>query len=175
MVDINTVNIENLSNSKMAFIQPEYYFNTLESAHALDKYSSIRPNYGALQLLAFAKERKLFKDLRYFEGCAFKDETALQQAVKDYFAGENGVIGSTCYTSNIDIIRRLFNSFHNSHLKIVGGPHISSMPDTSFAHIAVLGEGELTLEEIVKKYPNMQNILTGIAYEKGNRKIVTRS
>jgi anaerobic magnesium-protoporphyrin IX monomethyl ester cyclase len=164
-----------LCKVKLAFIQPNYPYNELEIGHNLENYNSVLPNFGALQLLKYILSKGLLKEVKYFESSFYDNDYNLKNEIIQYFNGETGILAATCYTGSLHKVRELFNRFDNIHyLKIVGGPHITAMPDISFAHIAVRGDGETTLEEIITKFPDFTDIKTGIAYESNSIRNIRR-
>lgn len=53
---------------------------------------------------------------------------------------------------------------------VAGGPHAIVMPETLIKKVdaVVIGEGEITFEELVKNFPNLESV-KGIWYRKGNK------
>ena len=163
-----------LTGMRLAFVQPKYHFDDLEDSHGMNEYTSILPNFGALQLLTSVKDATSIGDVRYFERSAYTDDAQLEKDIKEFFMEGPGIIAAACYTATLDHTRQFFTRFDDSRfLKIVGGPHITAMPDISFAHIAVIGEGEETLAEIIGRFPDIGSIRRGIAYSTESGEILT--
>lgn len=93
------------------------------------------------------------------------------------------VVGLTCSTPNFFRAIRLARAVkNNSEAKIIiGGVHASALPEfiaenyPELIDCVVVGEGEITMLELVRAYENNQSIegLQGIVYRSGNKTIRT--
>ena len=153
-----------LINRNLAFVQPRYFFSQLSDDHNIVDYSSRQPNYGALQLLAYMRDTKLLGDIKYFEASASKTDVDLEKEVRRFFGSRQGILAATTYTASLNQVQQFFDRFEDSHFKVIGGPHATGMPDITFAHVAVRGEGEKTFEDVIKLFPKLDLINKGISY-----------
>lgn len=92
------------------------------------------------------------------------------------------IVGITCQTTFADDAfktAKIVKSILPNALLIIGGPHCTIMPEKvleeSGADVAVLGEGEATLLEIVEKWRNKQDFaqIKGIFYKNNGKAVLT--
>lgn len=99
------------------------------------------------------------------------------------------IVGLTCLTAHYEELRELCNYLYIKRketintlnfLLIIGGIHVTSLPELSLteckADLAVLGEGELTLLELVESIDKKENLykIDGIAYLKNGKLILNK-
>ncbi len=106
--------------------------------------------------------------------------TDLEKIIRD---NSPDIVGLTCSTPNFFRAIRLARAVkNNSDAKIIiGGVHASALPEfiaenyPELIDCVVVGEGEITMLELVRAYENNQSIegLQGIVYRSGNKTIRT--
>jgi|GEM_PF-896489 len=99
----------------------------------------------------------------------------LEEIILDYSPDIVGLTGTTPQANNLIKIAKITKSISKTILVIAGGPHASALPERLLREsdgnidIVVIGEGEITLSEIIKGY-ELKNI-DGICYF-GNGNII---
>lgn len=163
-----------LKHPKIAFVQPPYPHGFMSEDHGRKNYSSLLPNLGMLQIIAYLRKQKITNQMEYFESAAYADFEQLEKVIKDFFGDDQGILAVSAYTRTISETIAIFKRWNDQEvLKVVGGPHVTCLPDTSFAHIVVRGEGEETLVNIIKDFPNLSQIKSGIAYVLNGQEVIT--
>ncbi|MBU4122768.1 cobalamin-dependent protein, partial [bacterium] len=95
------------------------------------------------------------------------------------------VVGFSCLTPNILIandMARIVKSINPEIVTVVGGCHSTAIPmqtlkECLYFDIAIIGEGEITFEELCKKIQNHENYknMAGIAYRDKDKIVINPS
>ena len=91
-----------------------------------------------------------------------------------------GVTSNTCQINEAANLISLVKKAFPGIITILGGPHISALPEITlnefpFVDIGVVGEGELTITELCGRLQNKEDIgnVRGIVYRKGDKALST--
>jgi len=103
----------------------------------------------------------------------------VQQSIKDFSPDFIGItVLSASYTAVIELIKNIRG--YSDAIIVIGGAHATALPKQSLidtkADYCVIGEGEITFSELVKKYKNIDKFdIKGIAYFLNNDVIINES
>ncbi len=102
-------------------------------------------------------------------------ELTLRNTLNDFKPDYVGITGTTPYYSSILKIADIVKEFDKRITTVVGGVHSTIMPEEMASHanvdIAVYGEGDFTLPEIIEK--NNLDDIKGICFKKDGKVIKT--
>lgn len=132
--------------------------------HSLD---ALYPPVGLLYLAAATRTHG--HEVKVMVGQVVGDEAILKEFEKKYYDYFGTTILTPLREASYDLIRNIKRMRPECTI-IVGGPHVSILPEQTLRHvpeidIAVIGEGEETLAEILSG-KSLENI-AGILYRKG--------
>lgn len=139
------------------------------------KIQSNSPHFGLLSLAAYVKQKYSFVDVRVIE-----NHNPLKQ-ILNFKPDIVGFTGSSIeYKEAISLAHKVKK--HSKALLILGGIHISTCPQSfnKIFNIGVIGEGEITLGELLELYKNKKinhrnlNQINGLVYFNKNKLIVTK-
>lgn len=162
-----------LSNSKIIFITPPY--ERVGAGYDFLKYITNRsPSLGLLHLAAEVR-------LHGYQPSIIESDVfgwSVQDVAKHVIAEKPAIVGITLFTIgvwNASLIARQIKQSLPETLIIVGGPHISSLGHETMRRfpefdIAVVGEGELTLVELLEAIQQEKSLgsIEGILYRDGS-------
>lgn len=131
------------------------------------------PPMGLLYLATYI--RKLGYDVKIIDALAEKlTWPKIKKQIKKYSPDLIGisVMFTAYYQDALQLSKKIKNSFSNTKI-VLGGAHISIDPNTclqnDFIDFVVYGEGEKTLEDLLKNINNKKNIskIDGLIYKQG--------
>lgn len=137
-------------------------------------------HYGVLSIATYLKSKGFL--VKIFDYCEKADPETLRSVKKDILQFNPDIVGISSFTTDIynasataGFVKKVLK---NKVRTVVGGAHISALPSETMEKftnfdIGVIGEGELTLEEIARK--KSLNSIKGIIYRNKNRKIIRNS
>jgi anaerobic magnesium-protoporphyrin IX monomethyl ester cyclase len=161
--------------SKVLLIQPSLTTKELFSRGS-ETSASIIPPLGIAYIAAYL--------IKHGHECYIIDGVAQPLSFEDTIsiAKNYDIIGITIvstYALRAVEIVRAFRQAEISQPIIVGGPHVTALPDSMLlrgADVAVIGEGELTMLELIEKFGSGDKDLeqvSGIAFRKDGKLIIT--
>ncbi len=141
---------------------------------SLFRTSFIIPPLGILSIASFLKKNIPSLDVEIFDFQFDGDITNINDAKTDIYGISSGTID---YSFAIKVAKNI-KKFNKNAITIIGGPHISAIPNTldRVFDIGVIGEGELISLKLVNFFQknsslnkkNLRNI-KGIVFWKGNK------
>ncbi|KPK96727.1 MAG: hypothetical protein AMJ95_12565 [Omnitrophica WOR_2 bacterium SM23_72] len=162
--------------SKITFINPP--LTTLQRYGALSNAGASEPPLGLAYLGAVT--RKMGIQTILLDACALRLslEASLQSVIKE----QPDFVGLTLATMSVGVASKLAEGIKNVLKRctiIVGGPHLNALPqqtlqDNPSFDIGVVGEGERTLEELLRALESGRELsdIRGIVFRKENRVFV---
>ena len=160
-------------------------FLTVPPLHALlygdmqfEGVDSVTPPLGLLQLAAYARQHGFAPAL--VDGYAHRYTAAetLQQ-IRETAPDVLGVTFTTpLFTGALTICRQVKKLMPNLKI-IVGGPHVTALPEDTLAHdcfdVGVVGEGEATLVDLLDAWRTGRELATvpGLVYRDGDKPVRT--
>jgi len=155
---------------------------TMENAyHNLKHFVSVSPPIGLTSIAATALRAGC--DVSIIDGDA--ENLTMEQLVTRVVDKNPLFVGATIMTATMDITRDFFTLLKKKipeTVMIAGGPHVSALPEQTMEDIpaldiGVIGEGDLTIVDIVNAYKNQLPLrdVDGIVYKKNDKIIITRS
>ena len=137
--------------------------------------------YSVGVLKAFVDQNAKIKENYHFKEFIFLREDVSNMIKK---VGQVDILGISCYIWNWRISLKLAEEVRNLNpncMIILGGPHVPNKVDEEFFNsypyvdMTMHGEGELTWEEVLTKYPDKESLknITGTSFHdrKGSKKI----
>lgn len=148
-----------------------------EAYHSFSEFVSVSPPIGLISVAAVLERMGYKVDI--VDGDA--EHLSLEQTLDRTLALNPGYVGSTTMTATMDFIERFYLLLKEKRpdiTVILGGPHVSALPTRTLEEckaidIAVIGEGEETLEELMPALENgaEPNNVTGIAFRRADGSI----
>jgi len=148
-------------------------------------YAGIKGHGGLSAPLNLACLAAYLREKRPTDKITIIDAEALnydyESTIEHLLACKPDLVGITTTTPSFDIISELVAKIHKATPNIpiiLGGPHATGSPDTTVSvpgvTAAVIGEGEITLLEIVEHLEQKLPLtsIAGIAYQDPNRKLI---
>lgn len=135
------------------------------------------PPLGLLYIAAYIRDKEKNIELNFIDGC----RTAYGNLMSQIDSYSPDIVGISFTTQAATGAYKLINDIKkkgngkDAPLVVCGGPHATALPDdillNSQCDVVVMGEGEITFHEIVRKF--MKNTLDfseilGVAYKNGN-------
>lgn len=156
------------------FINPPVDTSTFEGK--LARKGGILPPLGLLALAAYSKKAGFNVALIDAFGLGLNFEETAKKVVRI----DAKAIGITAFTTTVNDAARIASMIKDKKPEIeiiLGGSHLSAVPEQTLARfpqfdIGVIGEGEITVTEILKK--NNMDKIDGIIYRDNGRLITTR-
>ncbi len=159
-------------NDSILLVHPLGY-RSENSGHDVSRLANIMPPLGLAGLAAYLEERGIGTTIVDYYAKPFSD-----QLIKDYLtARKPAFIGFSCTTSSfLDGVRiaRLARAVQPDIGTVFGGPHVSALKTEILkafpeVDIAVIGEGEETLAEVVAHGgdPDALPYIPGLVYRDG--------
>ena len=145
-----------MRRTDILFIYPPYTVKERYGNRPIGRIGGHLPPLGLAQLAAFVREQGYKVDL--LDAVAL--DLSVEQVVEQVTAIEPRAVGLTALTSSFHravSVASQINKLLPDILTLVGGPHASAVPqmvmsENSCFDLLVLGEGELTLVEIMERY-----------------------
>ncbi len=103
------------------------------------------------------------------------ENLSLDDVLKVIESSSPKVIGMTAFTSTVKTAYKLLDAIKarfNDVLTVIGGPHVTFMPDEALSHpgidVVAVGEGEETLYELIDAYEKGKDFseVKGVVYKK---------
>jgi len=160
---------------RIALIYPEYY----EDVSTLDKLLKLKiPPVGLLYIAAVLKEKG--HDVKIIDNEIEKlKPEELAEKIKDYNPQFIGISVTTPTFKKAREIARHLKKILPAAFIVFGGPHLASFPEISLEFseidIGVIGEGEITVCELVDAIQNKKDLtkIKGIVFKKDKQIIKT--
>ncbi len=104
----------------------------------------------------------------------------VEEVMKTIESSSPKVIGMTAFTSTVKTAYKLLDAIKERFkniLTVIGGPHVTFMPDEALSHpgvdVVAIGEGEETLSELIDAYEKNKDFseVKGIVYKKNDGEI----
>lgn len=117
-----------------------------------DIQRNLTPQLGICMLAGIAKEERVEYDIFDLFNVPAQEELIAFQ--KKLSSSNPDIIAVSCRSNEWPLVQKLFDaSDTKSQLKIFGGPHVTAVPGEvlDIADIAVIGEGEETFRELLRK------------------------
>ena len=161
-------------------------FLTVPPLHALlygdmqfEGVDSLTPPLGLLQLAAYVRQYSYVPAI--VDGYAHRyTVTETLQRLKETEADVLGVTFTTpLFTGALTICRQVKKLMPNLKI-IVGGPHVTALPEDTLAHecfdVGVVGEGEATLVDLLEAWRLGRDMATipGLVYRQGDKTVLTQ-
>jgi radical SAM superfamily enzyme YgiQ (UPF0313 family) len=115
------------------------------------------PNLGLLYIASYLQSKEIIVQIA--DLCGRKEE--------DWQIPDSNIYGISATTPQIKLAKKVVEKIKNRQRFskiIIGGPHVSAIPEDGInyvgANIVVMGEGEISLEQIIKE-ENNNSIITG--------------
>ncbi|MCP4154477.1 MAG: radical SAM protein [bacterium] len=153
--------------NKILFVNPPFSGKTYEW---IEQLGSKLPSIGLCSLAAYTREKGYQTDLLDAFNTGLTPEATLEKVLE--FSPTH--VGITAITSNVVFageFATLLKKNAPQIITIVGGPHITAMPEATMERfpaidIGVLGEGEITIDEILGSPPKTTDLeaIKGIIY-----------
>lgn len=135
-------------------------FRKVARSRAVRSKALFSAHFPALGLLNLAQQlRDHFPDrdlrdwVRYFDEEAYEDRDAMEAAIRAWLGPATlGILGMSTYTSSIDHVSDYCRRFAGDNVLVVlGGAHVTVVPDDLPCHIIVRGEGRNALVTIIER------------------------
>lgn len=146
------------------------------------KTGAVLPPLGLLYIASYLRDKHPEFIINVLDAVSYRYSLAnddFKDRLKDYAPD---VVGVTIYTTTFSAVLKTVKIVKESYpgsVVVVGGPHVSINPeeclDYSDIDIALVGEGEITFNELVECLSNNSdlNYVNNIVYKKDNKKIRT--
>jgi anaerobic magnesium-protoporphyrin IX monomethyl ester cyclase len=108
------------------------------------------------------------------------DNLSFEDALKYVESTSPKILGITAFTSTVKTAYKLLDAIKErikDIVTVIGGPHVTFMPDEALSHqgvdIVAIGEGEETLYELIEAYEKNKDLseVKGIVYKNKNGEI----
>ncbi len=162
--------------SKIIFINPP--LSTRQRYGDLSETGSSEPPLGLAYLGAVT--RRMGMQTALLDACALR--LSLEESLKHVIKEQPDFVGLPLMTMSVGIASKLADGIKNMLKRctiIVGGPHFSSLPrqtlqDNPSFDVGVAGEGEKTLEELLRILENGGELfgIKGVVFRKGQEVLV---
>ncbi|UFS69371.1 B12-binding domain-containing radical SAM protein [Geomonas sp. RF6] len=159
-----------LNNKKILLVHPLGYRSDA-AGHDISRLANIMPPLGLASIAAYVERRGMSADII---DCYARPDS--DRAICDYLKAERpAFLGLSCTTSSfLDGIRiaEMARSIVPGITTVFGGPHVSALKEELFPRfrgmdIAVIGEGEETMAQLMEKGLDDPASVKGIIYRPG--------
>lgn len=164
---------------RIALVEPPYVFWDRSMDRLRQSEESI-PGFGILMLAAVAREHGY--EVRIFDAKGSAETPdRVAAAIVDFRPEVVGFSATTISVTNADCIAQRVKAAAPDTITVVGGAHVSAVPERTLAAFAaldygIIGEGEISFFEFLSCLRDGQDIseCAGLAYRRGEEIIANR-
>lgn len=151
-----------MKNTKLLLINPPYLVTP-------GKFNAVytEPPLGVAYLAAYVREYNKNVDIKIIDAATMQYD--LYELESFIFSEQPDIVGVSVVTFTANFAQQIFDyckSLNTKILTVAGGCHPTALPFDLHADINVVGEGEVTLKEVVEYKQGLRDIseINGIAY-----------
>jgi radical SAM superfamily enzyme YgiQ (UPF0313 family) len=152
----------------------------IKSGNTKSRSTGITPPLGLMYIASYVRTHR-HDDVRIFDIRLHKQYLKdIENIISNYKPDIVGISALTLEAPAMFQIAHLVKTIDKSIPIIVGGPHVSSVPEEVIQNdnidIAVIGEGEITFKEILEAFEGERALETvdGICFRTDNERLTTR-